>query len=248
MRNIVSPAYQPILDLRTSRISHYEALARVNEDTRQTGHVELIKMGERVGFISLIDIAMLEHAFELLSMRNDIVIAANISMATIERASNDVLSLVYRHYENARRLIIEITETVEILDYRRLEKFISALRHAGCRIALDDFGAGYFTVEHVAMLKPEFVKLDGSLVAELSHGLTLPVICIADTVRVYGGELIGEMVDSEEKLAALKLAGVQYAQGFLIGRPSKQLQWNDCIGTEGIVVEEIAHESCHAHF
>ena len=237
MRKVVFPVYQPILDLQTHTIAHYEALARIHHDAEQNGHTRLIRMGEEVGFVDLIDLAMLEQVFEVMSIYPCLSIAANFSVATIERATNEVLPLIYRHLDLAPRLIVEITETVCIRDIQSLERFIGAARHAGAKVALDDFGVGSFTLDHIHRLQPEFVKLDGSLVAQLTEGVSLQIEAVKEATADYGGEIVGELVDSEDKLRALATHGIRYAQGYHIGHPSihiadlgievKELPWED---------------------
>lgn len=241
MRKVVTPVYQPILDLHTHTVAHYEALARIREDVGQTGHAGLIRMGEEVGFIDLIDLAMLEQVFEMLAAYPTISIAANFSVATIERAASEVLPLIYRHLDAAARLIVEITETVMIRDIAKLERFVGAARHAGCRVALDDYGSGHFTVEHIRLLQPEYVKLDGSLVEQLAGGVSMQVEAVKAAIAPYGGEIVAELVDSEEKLWALVSGGIRYAQGYYIGHPSRHIM-------EGIEVMELSWEEGQGFF
>lgn len=236
MRKVVVPVYQPILDLRTHTIAHYEALARVRNDSDPNGHTRLIRMGEEIGFIDLVDLAMLEQVFEVLDTYPQLSIAGNFSVSTIERATKEVLPLIYHHLDLASRLIVEITETVAIRDMSSVERFIGAARHAGARVALDDYGVGTFTVDHISQLQPDLVKLDGSLVAQLVEGFPLHVDAVKAAVARYGGEIVGELVDSEEKLHALVTHGIRYAQGYHIGRPSIH------IADLGIEVQEVPWE------
>lgn len=242
MRKVVFPVYQPILDIQTHTIAHYEALARIHDDAERNGHTRLIRMGEEIGFVDLIDLAMLEQVFEIMGNYPCLTIAANFSVSTIERATKEVLPLIYHHLDLAPRLIVEITETVCIRDIDSLERFTGAARHAGAKIALDDFGVGTFTVDHILRLQPEFVKLDGSLVAQLAEGASLQVDAVKAAVAEYGGEIVGELVDSEEKLRALAANGIRYAQGYHIGHPTIN------IGDLGIEVLELPWEDGQTFF
>ncbi len=237
MRKVVVPVYQPILDLQTHTIAHYEALARIRNDSDPNGHTRLIRMGEEIGFIDLVDLAMLEQVFEVLDAYPQLTISANFSVSTIERATREVLPLIYHHLDLAPRLIVEITETVSIRDLGSVERFVRAARHAGARVALDDYGVGTSTVDHISQLEPDLVKLDGTLVAQLAEGFPLHVDAVKVAVARYGGEIVGELVDSEEKLRALAAHGIRYAQGYHIGHPSihiadlgievKEMPWED---------------------
>lgn len=220
MRKVVVPVFQPIVEITTGWVSHYEALARAREGS--AGHVRLIELGEHYGFIDLIDIAMLQQVFRLLRDEPNAVLAVNVSVVTIEQSCNDILSLIFKHMDLVRRLVFEITETVQITDMGRISRFVQAVRLLNARVAIDDFGTGYFTVPLVREIQPEFLKLSCDLVADMS--LTGgEIMKLRELIRVYGGEIIAEHVDSQEKLNTLRQLGVRYAQGYLLGVPTAHL-------------------------
>lgn len=220
MEGIVSPHYQPIVEITTGRVSHFEALARTPVGT--PGHVRLIETGEIYGFVHLIDMAVLEHAFRQLREYPAVSIAVNISVVTIERSCAQILSLIFANMDVVRRMVIEITETVEIKDLAMICRFVSAIRLLDGRIAIDDFDTGHFTVPLVEKIRPDFLKLSYLLVSELAT--KGDVICqLRDLIRWHRGEIIAEQVDSREKLDALRKLNVKYAQGYYIARPESRL-------------------------
>ncbi|NMX77590.1 EAL domain-containing protein [Pseudomonas sp. WS 5532] len=214
MRNVVKPVFQPIVDARSGAVSHYEALARTNDGGN--GHVQLLQLGEQYGFIHLIDLTVIGKVIRLLRDRPGVRVAVNVSVLTIENADNELLALVFQNMDIASQLIFEITETAEIRTMERIHRFVSAVRLLGAKVAIDDFGDGFFTVAQVREIQPDYLKLCGDLVARLcKSGEILP---LRELARSFGGELIAEHVDSEEKLCRLRDLSVGLVQGFHVGR------------------------------
>lgn len=223
MKDLLEPAFQPIVDLSTGELAHYEALARIKHDPTDSGHVKLIQLAERHHFIHRLDLAVLELAAEA-ARREGQQIAANFSALTIEVNLHQVISRLGKIGAVRNGLILEITETVPVRDRRKVAYFIEAVREMGCRVALDDFGNGYghFTEDLVRFLRPDFLKLDGTILgrAERSgdhRGLKHATALAQD----IGANVIAEFVDTDEKRILLQEYGVRFAQGWLFGRPAR---------------------------
>lgn len=220
MRKVVIPVFQPIVDISTGQISHYEALARARVGS--TGHVKLIELGEHYGFIDLIDMAIMEHVFRLLRDNVGVRIAVNVSVVTIEQSCNDILALVFKNMDMVDRMIFEITETVEIHDLNLITRFVTAVRLLDAKVAIDDFGDGHFTLALVRDIRPDFLKLSSNLVADMKR-TGGEIAYLRDLIMVHGGEIIAEQVDSQEKLEILRELRVGYAQGFYVGETVSRL-------------------------
>jgi len=216
MKKAIVPVYQPIIDAETGGILHYEALARVRNGEAE--HGGLIEMGETVGFIDLIDIAMLEHVVEALQDNTRAIVAVNVSGVTIERSCNDLLAAIFKNMEFMRRVVFEITETSEIRDLRMLSRFLTSIRLLDARVALDDFGTGFCTIDFVEQIKPDFVKLDGEVVAYADEtGDTEQIRRVRDLVDSFGGSIIAERIDTKRKVEVMKALDIRYLQGFYVG-------------------------------
>jgi EAL domain-containing protein (putative c-di-GMP-specific phosphodiesterase class I) len=219
MRNVVSPFYQPIVDLTTNRVSHYEALART--PLGGVTHVQLIELGEKMGFVHLIDLAMIEHVCRMLERNQQIQVAVNVSVETIEQSCPDLLSQVFKFMGVASRLVFEITESVAVTNQDRLSQFIRAVHILRARIAIDDFGTGHFRSHDVIkVFSPEFLKLSGHIVesAFLENDMDRLAFINRD-VMAQGGHVIAERIDTAEKLAFIKRVGIRYGQGYFLGVP-----------------------------
>lgn len=219
MKMVVTPVFQPILDLKTKQIGWLEALARINGDFTQRGHIQLLSLGEECGFIHHIDEAVTERVLELRENAG-VPIAINVSVMTIERKPATIIDMLRKHPGAARDLILEITETVQIIDMRAILEFCMSIRKLGVRIAVDDFGTGFFTPELVHEIRPDYIKLAQELVSTVVStrdlSLLLDITAVASDI---GAEMVAEGIDSPKKMEMLGVMGCRYAQGFQISRP-----------------------------
>jgi EAL domain-containing protein (putative c-di-GMP-specific phosphodiesterase class I) len=126
-----------------------------------------------------------------------------------------------RHGVDPGLLVIEITETAAISDMARARAFCEGLSALGCAIALDDFGAGFGSFQYLTRLPFDYLKIDGSFVRALprSRSDQLVVQALAGLARGMGVRTIAEYVTDRATLQLLRSYGVDYAQGFELGRP-----------------------------
>jgi EAL domain-containing protein (putative c-di-GMP-specific phosphodiesterase class I) len=125
-------------------------------------------------------------------------------------------------------LLFEITETVALLNLEKTRKFIDRLQQIGCRFALDDFGTGMASLAYLKELPLDFVKIDGMFVRDLTtNPLSEAIVsAIVQISKVKGTETIAEYVENSEILKRLEALGVDYAQGFYLGKPTP-ISWFD---------------------
>ncbi|MBT7758827.1 MAG: EAL domain-containing protein, partial [Rhodospirillaceae bacterium] len=168
-------------------------------------------------------------------------LAVNISgMTATDPSSLDrLLSLVHIHSGVADRLIFEITETVAMMDYEETARFANKLRDLGCRIALDDFGAGYTSYRHLKALSVDIVKIDGQFVQDLPSNKEnqLFVQTLLDLAEGFNAEVVGECVETEAEAQALRDRGVKYLQGYHFGAPTLERPW-DTSGLQAVQAEQ----------
>jgi EAL domain-containing protein (putative c-di-GMP-specific phosphodiesterase class I) len=217
--------YQPIVSLRDGRISHYEALLRLADDPsgRLVAPGEFLPAAERYGLIRDLDRFVLARVAALLSEQRDVRVAINLSAVSVTDA--DMLALVERqlalHEVNPTRLVVEVTETEAISDMERARAFCADLQALGCAVALDDFGAGFGSFRYLKHLPFSYLKIDGDFI----HGLPrspkdqLVVKALVGVARGMGKQTIAEFVGDGPTLALLRDYGVDFAQGFEVGRP-----------------------------
>jgi EAL domain-containing protein (putative c-di-GMP-specific phosphodiesterase class I) len=212
-------AYQPIVDLKTGELAHFEALARFGPG--QTG--ETIQFVEKLGIADSFDLAVAMKV--ITAMANDTSHAAhvafNVSGHTVqEPASFGMLAgLLARHKKLAPRLLIEITETAEITDMAAGAKAIEALRTMGFRVGLDDFGAGAATLNYLHAFPVDFVKFDGSLVKKLGASARDDTLLRAmlKLCAELGFTTIAECLETAEDVGRAREAGFDEGQGYFYG-------------------------------
>ncbi|HEY0524441.1 MAG TPA: GGDEF and EAL domain-containing protein [Stellaceae bacterium] len=223
-------AYQPVVDARTGAVDYYECLLRmIDEEGRIVSAAEFVPVIEQLGFIRAIDRYVLERAVEELAAVPDIRLGFNISGLTASDRPwlRAITGLLQHRPELARRLVVEITETAALADIDDSARFVASLRELGCRVALDDFGAGHTALRHLKALTADTVKIDGSYVRNLarSHDNQIFLRHLLGLAGGLGLSTVAECVETEEDAEILRQAGVAYLQGYHFGRPSIARPW-----------------------
>lgn len=223
--------YQPILGLRDGTVAHHEALVRLADEPggRLVAPAEFLPAAERYGLVRAIDRLVVSRVVELLAQGSDggrapRSVAVNMSALSVTDRGmfGYIEGELVRHGVDPARLVVEITETAAISDMRRAQAFCEGALGLGCAIALDDFGVGFGSLYYAKRLPFTYLKIDGDFVRELpaSRNDRLLVSAIVDVARGMGRETIAEFVGDEATVAVLLELGVDYAQGFHIGRPA----------------------------
>lgn len=231
-KDLFDLAFQPILDLESGVISHYEVLLRMEDDTGQPiSPGEFIPLAERVGLIRAIDLWVLEHALLLLEKKlksqPELTFAVNVSAPSLQDSSFPQLVLDYLHKYSISpgSLVIELTETAYIDNFEQVLDNLNQLASAGIAIALDDFGVGFSSFSYLKRMPLTYVKLDGSYIQQLGQNPDNQVFVdgLSRLVNAFGMKTIAEFVEDQETLELLHLLGVSYAQGYYIGKPAPEL-------------------------
>jgi EAL domain-containing protein (putative c-di-GMP-specific phosphodiesterase class I) len=217
--------YQPIVSLADGRPAHYEALVRLADEPGALVAPGLfLPAAERYGLIRDIDRLVLVRVAKLIGARADGPrVAVNLSALSVTDPT--MLAHVERclssESADPSRLVIEITETAAISDMDRARAFCQGLAALGCEVALDDFGAGYGSFHYLTQLPFDYLKIDGSFVRGLTGSLNdqLVVQALVGIARGMGMRTIAEYVTDRPTLTLLRRYGVDYAQGFELGRP-----------------------------
>jgi diguanylate cyclase (GGDEF)-like protein len=223
-------AYQPIVDAKTSEVIQYECLLRmIQPDGQLISAAEFIPVVERVGLISLVDQRVLELAVDTLKRHATVNLALNVSGMTASDGTwlEAFLAHVRAHADIASRLTVELTETAMLHDLEYSAHFISNLRSLGCKVALDDFGAGYTSFRNLQVFELDSVKIDGSFVTGLAKSkdnqlFVRTLVNLADNFKLKS---VAECVASAEDADILRGFGVNYLQGFYFGRPEVEPSW-----------------------
>ena len=218
--------FEPIVELKSSVISHYEALTRFQPGQSPA---DTIRFAEELGLADFFDLALAVKFFGLLEQEAAIVVpvAINVSGRSIANPSSFAMleGLLRRHRALAKRVLIEITETVELSDLAAANKAIQALRKIGYRVGIDDFGAGAATQQYLDALSVDFIKVDGGVISrigksERDDAHLRAVIARCAERRI---ETIAEWIDSADKLKRCAAIGFKLGQGRYFGAALNEL-------------------------
>lgn len=219
--------YQPIMALPQRRVWRAEALLRLPlSDGRTANPAEFIPVAERTGLINLIDRWVIAAAIRALVAQPRLSLAINLSASALADPTLDaeLMQLLKSSGIDPQRLTLEITETVAIDNIAAAVTRMNALRALGCRFALDDFGSGFASYAYLKQLPVDDVKIDGSFIRALDHNAEdrIFVKSAAEMAHTMGKKVIAEFVESEAILQVLTDLGVDFAQGYFIGRPQPE--------------------------
>lgn len=216
------PLYQPVYDIERNIVLYYEALARFDDTGDEVSPAAMVCLAERLGIIDQIDLAMLAMVFEAMLRHHDKRLAVNISMVTLENASDKVFALLSAYHLLAPRLTFEITETAYSADIAKTLSSVKAFRSFGSMFSIDDFGDGHMTTEIASILQPDFIKISGNVVGKAFAENDFSEIHTAlEVARRCGSRVIAEHVDAVDKLLRLRAMGISLMQGYLLCKPSE---------------------------
>ncbi|MEO0574456.1 MAG: bifunctional diguanylate cyclase/phosphodiesterase [Pseudomonadota bacterium] len=222
---------QPIVPIAEGNAApHFEILLRMNG---RAGEVilpeQFFAAAEHYRMMPRIDRHVLQTFFDTIEALEDCLalheasFALNLSGQSLsEPAFHEfVRQLVDASTLDAAQLCFEITETAAIANRAVAMDFMQSLRSRGCRIALDDFGAGLSSFAYLRDMPVDILKIDGSFVQDLDRNKVSEsmVAAIAQVARVMQLKTVAEYVESDAVLAGLRRLGVDYGQGYLLGRP-----------------------------
>ena len=220
---------QPILDLRTNTINRHELLLRmVGDDGDLIAPASFLYIAEQFGLIGDIDRWVCARALELLAARQregnrDLAIEVNLSGLSItDPVVTDYLESEVRNSGvDATGLVFEVTETAAIVNIDKARQFAARMARLGCSFALDDFGAGFGSFYYLKHLPFDFLKIDGDFIRRLpvSKADRLTVEAIVQIARGLGKQTIAEFVGDDATVEVLREFGVDFAQGYHVGRP-----------------------------
>ncbi len=221
--------YQPILDIRARQVSHYEALVRMRgADGTVVPPGMFMEVAENSSLIRDIDRCVIHQVFDkmlaLFAVGKFYKFSINLSGVSI----NDAHLLSFIRDELSRspmlpsHVVFEITETAAVSDFSAARTFMNAVRELGRAFSLDDFGVGFSSFNYVKQLPVDYVKIDGSFVRTLvdSPDDQVFVRALAEVARGFGKKTVAEFVEDERALNMLRSFGVDYAQGYFIGKPA----------------------------
>ena len=218
----ISIARQPIVAAASRVLAFHEGLVRIERpDGSFFAPGDLIPVLERRGLVRLFDHRVLELSIAGLAREPQSILSINVSPQSLtDPVWLDALKVLIRtHAGVAERLIIEVTETATISHAEESLRVITAIKDLGCRVAIDDFGAGHTSLKHLRAFPVDILKLDGAFTQNLARSTDdrFFVRTLLDLAQHLNVETVAEWVDNEPAAAMLTDWGVTYLQGHLTG-------------------------------
>jgi len=209
--------FQPIHELATGRVAGFEALCRFDALPYRSPDQWFDEAAD-VGLGIDLEYCVLETALEALSALPDpLFLSVNAGPDLI---SSERLTSLFAQYD-ADRVILEVTEHIEITNPARLMRALRQVRDLGVRVAVDDAGAGYSGLQQLLRLRPEVIKLDRSLVSEIDSDPARRALCAAlmHYTTETGAKIVAEGIETDAEAETLTELGVHRGQGWLLGKP-----------------------------
>lgn len=229
----ISVVFQPITDFAKQQIVAFEALARwENSELGPVEPSEFIPAAEQMHLIDRLTERTIEAALSCaIEWPHDMVLSFNVSAIQLCElgAAERLLSKMYQVGFEPARFQMEVTETALLADFSLARDNIRVLREAGSIIALDDFGAGHASISYLREMCFDVVKLDGSLISDLTHSVQARQLLhgIINLCRSLDVRCVAEHVETDAQFSILRTLGCDMAQGYLIGRPESYPLWSD---------------------
>lgn len=219
--------FQPVLNIKKQTITHYEALIRMRGDSQELiTPNNFIPVAERMGLIHDIDLWVAKQAIGIIrTLPKHLSLNVNLSSYAFQNPA--LLYLLSRELSatgvRANRITFEITETAAVANFSETRKMISQIRALGFKFALDDFGAGFNSFNYIKEFPVDYLKIDGAFITNLMHDPVDQTLIksMIEVARTLGKYTVAEFVEDKETLALLEEYGVDYAQGYYIGKPEE---------------------------
>lgn len=213
----LSMVYQPIMDLATGDVVGAEALARFGTEPQRSPAQWFAEAAE-VGLGIQLELAAIGKAAAAFPMLpNHAYLAVNASSETVRSpALHDLLVGLPSH-----RIVLELTESEPAVDHRSLVAPVERLRQLGVRLAVDDAGAGFASLQQILVVNPHIIKLDRTFIEGVAddpvrRALTTALVSFTDQI---GAVLVAEGIAARDELLALRELGLRHGQGNFLGDP-----------------------------
>lgn len=217
----IVPYFQPIYNLKTSKIEKYEALVRLIDGNNVISPYYFLDISKKSKQYLQLTKTMIQKTFDYFKDK-DFEFSINLTFEDIksEYISSFIIELL-KEYKIGHRVVFEIVESEEIDNFRKINEFFVTIREYGCKIAIDDFGSGYSNFEYLAKLNVDYIKIDGSLIKDIlinksSQNIVSMLVNFAKGQKV---KTIAEFVSNKDILNKVRELGIDYVQGYYIKEP-----------------------------
>lgn len=224
--NIISH-FQPIYNNKTKTIDKYESLVRIEQEEKILYPSSFLSVAKKGKYYNKISKEVLKNSFNALNNTNK-NISINISISDLEDEDikEYICSYLKENKDKGSRIIFELLEEDNSEEFDKAVRFIHMIKGFGVKIAIDDFGSGYSNFKRLLELQPDFLKIDGTLIKSIdkdpfSRNL---VESIHNFSLKSDIKTIAEFVEDEKIFDIINEIGIDYTQGFYIGKAQENIQ------------------------
>ena len=222
--NQVIPVFQPIVDIKTSQIVKYEALMRIIDDNGDfIEPVHFLDLAKKNKLYTKLTQVIVEKTFEIFKDK-DYQVSINLSVQDIlnEEVHQLILSLLNK-YKFKDKIVFELIESEGIENFDEVINFIEQVKKLGAKISIDDFGTGYSNFEYIMKLKVDYIKIDASMIKNIDTNKNSQMVTetIIDFAKKLEIKTIAEFIHSKNVYDVVKEMGVDYAQGYYLGKTQR---------------------------
>ncbi len=225
--DFIEPAYQPIVEILSGKIFGFEALCRIKYNENIIYPDQFVEEAESLGLINKIDLYMIEKSCKRIAPLKDYKLFVNISAKAFSDGLffKNVVDIV-KNYNMQNRLYIEITERETLSSFEKFDEIAEHLKYYGVEFVIDDFGSGYSSLLYLKFIKTNLLKIDGAFVKNIINDKNDEAIVngINFISKQLDVKTLAEFIEDEDILEKLKAMGVDYGQGYYLGRPSFDLE------------------------
>jgi diguanylate cyclase (GGDEF)-like protein len=220
----IRPFFQPISDVITGEIHIHELLMRIEMDDRIVTAHDFIDVAESMGIVHKMDYQLIEQAFEQVNAQNyQGMLFINLSPKAliVGEFITRVRALSEAAHIAPSRIVFEITERETVSNLSLLEKFVLDLKMQGFSFAIDDFGSGFSSFQYIKHFPIDYIKIEGEFIKHMVHdqvyrAFIKSIVTLAKELKV---RTIAEFIEDADILAEVQAFGIDYAQGYHVGRP-----------------------------
>jgi len=224
--DLILPYFQPIMNIETKEIQKYESLMRIKDESGKIlSPYEFLDIAKSSKAYPKLSCSLIEKSVDTFTI-SPCEFSVNLSFLDITNKTTTkfILNLLEKSGMGPW-MIFELLESEGIENYKEVMSFIEQVKSYGAKIAIDDFGSGYSNFERLVELQVDFIKIDGSLIKNIDQNDDMRIITktIVNFAKELGIKTIAEYVHSEEVLNQVEILGVDFAQGYHIGKPSEHI-------------------------
>lgn len=227
--NKIIPYFQPIKDTETGQVIANEVLMRIDLPEQVMVASDFIHTAESMGIISKLDFMLIEKVFQKVSKENyQGMLFLNLSPKAliVNNFLQNVRKLVQQYNIDTKKIVFEITERDTVKNLSMLSKFVLELKREGFKFAVDDFGSGFSSFQYIKRLPIDYLKIEGDFIrslpaeGDMDRAIVMSIVTLA---KEMGITTVAEYVEDEEVYKRIQELGIDFAQGYHVGRPAPRL-------------------------